>query len=149
MNSSVIDKLKKVSAFILFIVIVISVSYLAVYKASFLPNGYEIVSQQKDRVTVQSFNLIGMEKDKTTVVFSEDDVWKNEYLSDQIERQKSFLWMLFTASSISIRMLIIKLREGMKWWRAIWESNLIIALFIPLISINSSLTTVQALIGKL
>ncbi|MEK5038674.1 hypothetical protein [Sporosarcina sp. FSL K6-3457] len=90
MNSSIKNKLKKASAFILFIIIVISVSYLAVYKASFLPNGYDIVSQQKDRVTVQSFNLIGMEKDTTTVVFSEDDVWKMEYIRDQIERQKSF-----------------------------------------------------------
>lgn len=124
-------------------------SYLAVYKASFLPNGYDIASQQKDRVTVKSFNLVGIEKDTTTVVFSEDDVWKIEYISDQIERQKSFLWLLYTASCISIRMLIIKLRERKKWWRAIWESNLIIAMFIPLYSINSSLTTVQVLIGKL
>lgn len=149
MNSSVKNKLKKVFAIIIFIIIVITVSYFTVYKASFLPNGYDIVSQQKDRVTVRSFNLIGVEKDTTTVVFSEDDVWKIEYISDQVERQKSFLWLLFTASCISILMLIIKLREGKKWWRAIWESNLIIAIFIPLYSIDSSLTTVQVLIGKL
>ena len=149
MNSSVRNKLKQIFAFILFIIIVSSVSYLVVYKASFLPNGYDIVSQQKDRVTVKSFNLIGMEKDTTTVVFSEDDVWKIEYISDQVERQKSFLWLLFTASCISICMLIIKLREGKKWWRAIWESNLILTIIIPLFSINGALTTVQVLIGKL
>ena len=54
MNSPIKNKLKKISAFILFIIIMSSVSYFAVYKASFLPNGYDIVSQQKDRVTVQS-----------------------------------------------------------------------------------------------
>ncbi len=124
-------------------------SYFTVYKASFLPNGYDIVSQQKDRVTVKSFNLIGMEKDTTTVVFSEDSVWKIDYLSNQIERQKSFLWMLFTGSSISILMLIIKLREGKKWWRAIWESNFVIAMPFPLYLINSSLTAVQGLMANL
>ena len=90
MNSSVRNTLKKITAFILFIVLVGSVSYLAVYKASFLPNGYEIVSQQKVRVTVKSFNLVGMEKDITTVVFSEDDVWKIEYMSDEIKKLKDF-----------------------------------------------------------
>lgn len=115
MNSSVKNKLKKVFAFIIFIIIVITVSYFAVYKASFLPNGYDIVSQQKDRVTVKSFNLIGVEKDTTTVVFSEDDVWKIDYMSDEIKKMKDFLWFLFTASSISILMLIIKLRGGKHW----------------------------------
>lgn len=149
MNSSVKNMLKKVSALILFIIIVSSMSYLVVYKASFLPSGYDIVSQQKDRVTVQSFNVIGMEKDTTTVVFSEDDVWKIEYLSDQIARQKGFLWLLFTTSSISTLILVIKLREGKKWWSAIWDSSLIFTIIIPLFSINGALTTVQVLIGKL
>lgn len=149
MNSSVKNMLKKVSVFILFLIIVSSVSYLAVYKASFLPNGYDIVSQQQDRVTVQSFNVIGMEKDTTTVVFSEDDVWKIEYMSDEIKKLKGFLWFLFTASSISILMLIIKLRGGKHWWYAIWESNLIIAILLPLLYIKTALTTIQRLIENL
>ena len=149
MNSPIKNKLKKISAFILFIIIMSSVSYFAVYKASFLPNGYDIVSQQKDRVTVQSFNLFGIEKDTTTVVFSEDDAWRIEYISNEIGRQKMFLWLLFTASSISLLVLIIKLRGGKKWWRAIWESNLLGAIPLPLYYILSSLTTVEVLIGKL
>ncbi|MFJ7933816.1 hypothetical protein [Sporosarcina sp. NPDC096371] len=134
---------------ILFIVVVGSVSYFAVHKASFLPNGYDIVSQQKDSVTVKSFNLIGMEKDTTTVVFSEDDAWKINYMSDQIKRQKEFLWLLFTTSSFCILLLVRKLRVGKKWWRAIWESNLIMTISIPLIIINNSLTTIQSLIANL
>ena len=149
MNSSVRNKLKKVSAFILFILLVGSVSYFAVYKASFLPNGYDITSQQRDSITVKSFNLVGMEKDTTTIVFSEDDVWKIAYLSGDIKRQKGFLWLLFTASSISILVFIIKLRGGMKWWRAIWESNLIMAIPLPLYIINSTLTNIQGLIANL
>lgn len=149
MNSFVRDKLKKISAFILFIVIVGSLSYFAVYNASFLPNGYDIVSQQKDRVTVKSFNLFGLEKDTTTVVFPEDDIWKIDYLSDEIKKQKDFLWFLFTASSISILMLIIKLHGGKHWWYAIWESNLIIAIPFPLYFINSTLTNIHSLIVNL
>ncbi|WP_342505094.1 hypothetical protein [Sporosarcina sp. FSL K6-2383] len=149
MNSFVRDKLKKISAFILFIVIVGSLSYFAVYKASFLPNGYDIVSQQKDRVTVKSFNLFGLEKDTTTVVFPEDDIWKIDYLSDEIKKQKDFLWFLFTASSFSLLMLILKLRGGKHWWYAIWESNLIIAILLPLFYIKTTLTTIQRLIENL
>ncbi len=141
--------LKKASAFILFIVIVASLSYFAVYKASFLPNGYDIVTQEKNRVIVTSFNLIGMEKDTITVSFSEDDVWKIDYMSDQIKRQKELLWFLFTASSISILMLIIKLRGGKHWWYAIWQSNLIIAIPLPLLFIKTTLTTIQQLIENL
>jgi len=129
--------------------IVGSVSYFAVYKASFLTNGYDIVSQEKDRVTVKSFNLVGMEKDRTTVVFSEDDVWKIDYMSDEIKKLKGFLWFLFTASSLSILMLIIKLRGGKHWWYAIWESNLIIAILLPLLYIKTALTTIQRLIENL
>ena len=149
MNSSVRNKLKQIFAFILFIIIVSSVSYFAVYKASFLPNGYDVVSQQKDRVTVQSFNLFGVEKDMTTVVFSEDDAWKSEYISNEIGRQKGFLWLLFTTTSISTLILIIKLREGKKWWRAILDSNMILTIALPLFSINSTLTTVQVLLENI
>lgn len=149
MDSSVGIRMKKLAALAIFIVIAGLVSYIAVYKASFLPNGYDIVSQQKDRVTVKSFNLIGMEKDTKTVVFSADDVWKIELLGNEIVRQKVFLWLLFTASSISILAFFIKLRGGKKWWRAIWESNLIVAIPLPIFYINNSLTIIQGVIANL
>jgi hypothetical protein len=149
MKSSIKNKLKKIAAFMLFIVIVGSLSYFAVYKASFLPNGYDIVSQQKDRVTLKSFNLVGMEKDTTTVVFSNDDIWKIHYMSDEIKRQKDLLWFLFTASTVSILLLIIKLRRGKKWWRAAWESNMIFSILLPVAFIKTSLTTVQGLIANI
>lgn len=149
MNFSVRNMLKKVSIFILFIVIVGSASYFAVYKASFLPNGFDIVSQQKDRITLTSFNIIGMEKDTITVSYSEDDIWKIDYMSDQVKRQKELLWFLFTASSFSILMLILKLRGGKHWLYAIWESNLIFATLLPLLFIKTALTTIQQLIENL
>ena len=110
MNSSVSNKIRKLLAFTLFIIIVGSLSYLAVYKLSFLPNGYDIVLQQKDSITVKSFNIIAGEKDTVTLSFSENTLWKIEEINYEVKRQKDFLWFLFTASSFSIFMLVLKLR---------------------------------------
>lgn len=147
MNSSVRNKIRKLLAFTLFIIIVGCLSYLAVYKLSFLPNGYDIVSQQKDSVTVKSFNIIGGEKDTITLSFSGNDLWKIEELNYGVKQQKDFFWFLFTASSISILMLILKLHKGEKFWYAVWGSRIVFATLFPLFILMNSLNRIQDLIS--
>ena len=147
MNSSVSNKIRMLLAFTLFIIIVGCLSYLAVYKVSFLPNGYDIVSQQKDSVTVKSFNIIGGEKDFVTLSFSENDLWKIEEINYEVKRQKDFFWFLFTASSFSILLLVLKLRKGEKFWRAVWGSRVVFAILFPLFIIVNSLNRIQDLIS--
>ena len=147
MNSSVRIKIRKLLAFTLFIIIVGCLSYLAVYKVSFLPNGYDIVSQQKDSVTVKSFNIIGGEKDSITLSFSENHLWKIEEINYEVKRQKDFFWFLFTASSFSILMLILKLRKGEKFWSAVWGSRIVFAILFPLFIIMNSLNRIQDFIS--
>lgn len=147
MNSSVKYKIRTLLGFTLFIIIVGSLSYLAVYKLSFLPNGYDIVSQQKDSVIVKKFNIIGLEKDIITLSFSENNLWKIEELNYGIKRQKDFCWFLFTASSISILILILKLRKGEKFWNAVWGSRIFFATLFPLLILMNSLNRIQDFIS--
>ncbi|WP_186670676.1 hypothetical protein [Sporosarcina sp. BP05] len=80
-----------------------------------MPNGYDIVSQQKDSVTIKSFNIIGEEKDTITLLFSVNVLWEIEELNYGVKQQKDLFGFLFTASSISILMLILKLHKGEKF----------------------------------
>ncbi|MBY0121534.1 hypothetical protein [Bacillus sp. S/N-304-OC-R1] len=145
MKKTLRTKLKKYLAFLLIGSIIAGVSYLIVYKVSFLPNGYDIVALQKDSISLKSFNLIGIEKSIVTVSFSENDNWKMEALEYEVNRQKEFLWLLFYTVTISIILFIYKFRSGLKLWKVIIESNIIFSVW-PLYTIITSINRITALI---
>ena len=147
MNNSKAIKVKNHLDLLLFLLIVVSVTYLLVYKVSFLPNGYDLVSQKKDSISIKSFNVLGIEEGRSTISFSEKDVWKINDIVYEVNRQKEFLWLLFSAVSISIYLLVSKLRKGMKFWKAVLESNIVIALLMPLYMIINSINRIQNLIS--
>ncbi|WP_458414876.1 hypothetical protein ACNQFZ_08655 [Schinkia sp. CFF1] len=146
-NTTFRTKVKKFLAFLLIASIVACASYLIIYKVSFLPNGYDIVAVQKDSISLKSFNLLGAEKDITAVFFSEKDTWRIDEINYEVNRQKEFLWFLYTAVSVSIFLLFYKLRNGLKPWKAIFESNIILSVIIPLPQIITSLNRIQDLIS--
>lgn len=147
MNNSKAIKVKNHLDLLLFFLIVVSVTYLLVYKVSFLPNGYDLVSQQKDSISIKSFNVLGIEEGRSTISFSEKDVWKINDIAYEVNRQKEFLWLLFSAVSISIYLHISKLRKGMKIPYAILGSNIVIAVLLPLYIIINSINRIQNLIS--
>ena len=146
MNNSKEIKVKNYLDILLFLIIVVGISYLLVYKISFLPSGYDLISQQKDSISIKSFNVLGFEKGISTVSFSEKDIWKINDIAYEVNRQKEFLWLLFSVVSLSIYLLVSKLRKGMVFWRAILGSNIVFALFVPLYIIINSLNRIQNLI---
>ncbi|WP_138420856.1 hypothetical protein [Aquibacillus sediminis] len=143
MNDTFMAKVKKFLAFLLIAGILTGISYLIVYKVSFLPNGYNIVEVKSDSISLKSFNVVGMEKNIIDVNFSEKDTWKIEAIKDEVKRQKEFLWLLFSLLSVSIFLLVYKVRNGMKLWKAIIDSNIIFAVLIPLVPIIKSLERVN------
>lgn len=138
-------RIKKFLAFLLIAGISAGFSYLLVYKASFLPNGYEIIGVQKDSVTLQSFNWLGMEKDITTIFFYEEDAWKADALFNEVDSQKEFLLLLYTAVSISTILLFYKLINGMKLWKAVFDSNIIFTVGVLLYTIATSWNVLEEL----
>lgn len=136
----------KYLTFILCGSIVAGVSYFIVYKISFLPNGYDIDSLEKDSLSLKSFNVLGIEKDIITVSFSEIDSWKLDALEYEVNRQKEFLWILFFTLTLSITLFVYKVRNGLKLWKAIIESN-IIFVTLPLYIVITSLNRILDLIS--
>lgn len=128
-------------------IILCSLSYFLVYQVSFLPNGYEIVSASKNELTIKSYDLYGAEKSIQTVSLSKQDEWKSEAIEYQIKRQKEFLPLLFSTISISTTLIVMYMRDGMRMWRAIFQSNLIFAILLPLIPLIDAWKAIQLYIS--
>ncbi|WP_053366252.1 hypothetical protein [Bacillus sp. FJAT-27245] len=137
----------KISAFLLIASILAYASYFIVYKMSYLPNGFEIETVQKDKVSLKTFNLLGIEKDIKTKSFSEKDTWKVDEIEHQVSRQKKSFWMLFAFAAISLFLFVYKVRNGLKFWKAILESNIIFAVLIPLLPLINTLKYIHNLIS--
>lgn len=147
MNNTFLTKFKKFLAFILIVCIVAIVSYLIVFKVSFLPNGYDIVEEQKDIISLRSFNAIGIESKTITVTFSEKDTWKVDEIKYQVNRQKNYLWLLSAFVGVSLILFFYKVRKGNKLWKAILDSNIIFAVLLPLPPLIYTLNWIQKLIS--
>lgn len=130
--------IQKIKAFVPYFFVMLTfvfLSYLLVYNTSFSPNGYEIVSASNNELTIKSFNLFGAEKSIQTILLSREYEWKVEAIEYQIKRQKDFLWLLFSMISISTTLIVMYMRNGMRMWKAIFRSNLIFGILLPLISL--------------
>ena len=147
MKNSKAMKIKNHLGLLFSLPIIVGVAYLLVYKVSFLPNGYDLISQQKDSISIKSFNVLGVEEGISTILFSEKDIWKINDIAYVVNRQKEFLWLFFSAVSISIYLLVSKLRKGMKSWKAFIESNIVLAVLLPLYIIINSKNRIQDLIS--
>ncbi|MEH7299934.1 hypothetical protein [Neobacillus drentensis] len=139
-------KFKKILAFLLIASILACISYLIVYKVSFLPNGYDIEAVQKENVSLKSFNLLGIEKDTINLSFSGNDTWKIDEIEYQVNRQKESFWLLFSFVTISLFLLVYKIRNGLKLWKAILESN-ILSVLLPLLLLINTLNYINELIS--
>ncbi|WP_371069532.1 hypothetical protein [Sediminibacillus sp. JSM 1682029] len=123
MDDHFVPKVMKFLAFLLIAGILIGISYLIVYKVSFLPNGYDIVEVSDESISLTSFNMVGMEKKGIDAVFSEKDTWKIKAIEHEVKKQKEYLWILFSAISVSAFLFVYKLLIRMQFWRAVLESN--------------------------
>ena len=147
MNNSKAIKVKSHVGFLLFLLIVVGVTYLLVYKVTLLPSGYDLVSQQKDSISIKSFNVLGVEEGISIVSFSEKDIWKINDIAYEVNRQKEFLWLLLSAVSIFVYLLVAKLYKGIGISYAILGSTIVIAVLLPLYFIIKSINRIQNLIS--
>lgn len=146
METTLAIKIKKLLAFILIASMVGGASYAIVFKGSFIPNGYDIVAVQKDSLSLKTFNVIGMEKEITSVSFSKEDTWKIKAIEHEVKRYKEFLSLLFAFTTLSCILFIYKFRNGMKLWNALFESNIILSA-LPIYIIITSLNRIKDLIS--
>jgi hypothetical protein len=145
-NTSKKFKINNLLKLLLFIFIVVSFTYLLVYRASLLPNGYDLVSEQERSISLKSFNALGLEEGSLTKSFSEEDIWKMNEIVHEINRQKEFLWLLFSAIIISIYLYTSKLRKVIEISYPLLGSTIVIGVFLPLYNIINSINRIQYLI---
>ncbi|WP_079528196.1 hypothetical protein [Halobacillus hunanensis] len=91
---------KKIRIYLLrvgFVLAGLLLSYLMTYKISYLPNGYEVISKQKDALLIQSYNAIGAEEKEIRYSPPAEEVWKVDFLIAQIQDQKEALVLWFTS----------------------------------------------------
>ncbi|WP_282244621.1 hypothetical protein [Psychrobacillus sp. NEAU-3TGS] len=141
---------QKIKAFVPYFFVMLTLvclSYLLVYNSSYSPNGYEIVSASNNEITIKSFNLIGTEKSIQTISLSKEYEWKVEAIEYQIERQKDFLCLLFSMVSISTTLMVMYMRNGTGMWKAIFRSNLIFCILLPLTSLIFVWDAIQSYIS--
>ncbi|MDQ0233273.1 hypothetical protein [Metabacillus malikii] len=147
MNRISFTKIKKLLTFIPIIALIICISYLIVYKASILPNGYEVIDRQEESISIKSYNLLGFEKNESTVTFSDEDTWKISEIVYNVDRQKETYWLLYSAVSVSIVLFVYKVRQGTNLWHAIFGSNIIFTVLIALILAYQTIRGIQDLIS--
>jgi hypothetical protein len=102
MNNILWTKVRKYIYFVLIASIIAGVSFLIVYKVSFLPNGYDIVAMKKDSILLKSFNLLGIKKDIMTASFNPKNTWKIDEINYEVKRQKDLFWLLYFGLSLAI-----------------------------------------------
>ncbi|WP_157381016.1 hypothetical protein [Bacillus sp. AP8] len=128
MKESIITKYKYV---FIYIFITSFVSYFAVYKVVFIPNGYEIALKQENYIINKNFNLaVRMEDDNSTISFCKSDEWKGDELVFEANRQKFYMCSLFIAGITSIFLLFLQLKKGEKFWLAILKSNILFSILV-------------------
>ncbi|TCN26225.1 hypothetical protein [Mesobacillus foraminis] len=137
----------KYKTFLLFTIIVVVISYLLVYKAVFLPNGYDIISQQNNSLSIKEFNLFGVNKGTTNLTFSHSDDWKIDELEHEVSRYKEFLWILLTGISIFAFLLLYTRKKDIEWRKATMVSLIIFTILLPSYYIVTSLNRIHQLIS--
>ncbi len=137
----------KYKTFLLFTIIVVVICYLLVYKAVFLPNGYDIISQQNNSLSIKEYNLFGVNKGTTNLTFSHSGAWKIDELEHQVSRYKEFLLILLTGTSIFAFLLLSARKKDVEYRKGTMVSLIIFTILLPSYYIVTSLNRIHQLIS--
>ncbi|WP_163527382.1 hypothetical protein [Halobacillus ihumii] len=127
---------KKIRIYLLrvgFVLAGLLLSYIMIYKFSYLPNGYEVISKQKDALLIQSYNAIGAEGKEIRYSPPGEEVWKVDYLIDQIQDQKEALVLWFTSIFLYVSYLVSETIKRKPLWRIVVGKGSILGVFLALI----------------
>lgn len=141
------QQLKNGLVLLISIFILACLTHLLVYKTSFIPRGYKIVSETKNKVVLENIHFFVEKSQAQSFSFSTKNQWRGAEIKRETTRQENSYWLLYTAVIISISSFIFKLRKGDGILRAIFGSNLIFAVLIPLTSLIDSVNRIHQLIS--
>ncbi|MCU9614428.1 hypothetical protein OEV98_12860 [Caldibacillus lycopersici] len=137
---------KKIAIVLSLIIVVFCLFYIVVFPLSFLPNGYTIISETDTTVVVKGLTLFGTE-DVRYEYEPKDAIFTLEEFRSIIKKQKDFYWLLYSFVTLSIIYFIRLRRKGKRFPRALFDSNLLFSIFIPIIPLRNYLIVIDALLS--
>ncbi|MFD2922989.1 hypothetical protein [Halobacillus naozhouensis] len=139
--------IKKIRIYLLrvgFVLAGLLFSYIMIYKFSYLPNGYEVISQQKNSLLIQSYNPIGAEEKEIQYAPPADEEWKMDYLIDQIQDQKESLLLWFTTIFLYVSYLVSETLKRKPLWKVVIGRGSLLGIFIAFIPVARELEKINS-----
>lgn len=135
------QKFQEIISFILVGIGVLGLSYMFVFRMSFMPYGYELVSAEESQATVVSYDYLAREQDRMTK--EEDHVDFGEFVTNAIERLKVSYLILYTGVLMSTIIFVYEFKRKEKaFLKSILNSGILVS-FLPLLSIYNSIDRIE------
>src|SRR5690606_27744438 len=123
--------------------------YVLVFFIGFVPNGYNIIQENGDQLTIKSYTILGMTEKIYKYTPGEEDLWTSLDIKRIINNEKWYYVLLFSAVTISTYFFIKLKREGQSFFRALMNSYLFFSLLIPFILIRNHIIALDLILGQM
>lgn len=137
------QQFKKIGFYITLFAMIGFISYVLVFKAAYVPFGYNVISHDKTTVELQSTSIFGKKKSET-VTFTKEDEWIEEILMDAVKRQKEQYWFLFTVIPFSLWILVNYIWKGI--WKGVIRSSIIFSILVSILPLWHTISFIRVLI---
>jgi hypothetical protein len=147
------EKLKtwvqKIIRFLAALIGVVLFFYVLVFFIGFVPNGYNIIQENGNQLTIKSYTILGMTEKIYEYTPGEEDLWTSLDIKRIINNEKWYYVLLFSAVTISTYFFIKLKREGQSFFRALMNSYLFFSLLIPFILIRNHIIALDLILGQM
>ena len=147
------EKLKtwvqKIIRFLAAMIGVVLFFYVLVFFIGFVPNGYNIIQENGDQLTIKSYTILGMTEKIYEYTPGEEDLWTSLDIKRIINNEKWYYVILFSAVTIYTYFFIKLKREGQSFFRALMNSYLFFSLLIPFILIRNHIIALDLILGQM
>ncbi|MFQ3545689.1 hypothetical protein Q7A53_16535 [Halobacillus rhizosphaerae] len=122
-------------------------AYLVVYKFSYLPEGYKVISKGKSEAVLSTYSLWGKEDQSIHYVPKEkDSEWEVHYLSELVHQLKDVYLLFFSMFFLFIFFLLYEIKRAKPLILIIWAKGTSISVLVAVIPIARLLAKIHDLL---
>ncbi|MYL63506.1 hypothetical protein GLW07_09090 [Bacillus hwajinpoensis] len=102
MSEEVLRKVRRVLLYIALLMIAFVLSYIIAYPLGYSPLGYEGIEVKEDKLVLQSYNVLGLEKNRIIYEPPKGKEWKVELLKDLVNQQQTQYLFFFSPIMLAL-----------------------------------------------